>query len=574
MKGAHFIELCDQRAIPLLFLQNITGFMVGRDYEAGGIAKHGAKMVTAVATCRVPKLTVVIGGSFGAGNYSMCGRAYSPRFLWMWPNARISVMGGEQAASVLATVRTDLEHARGGGALQGADPRAVRGAGQPLLLDGAAVGRRDHRAAPDARRARPGVGRGQRSPARRHRLGHLPDVSRMRVCVMFETVLVANRGEIAVRIMRTLRTLGIRSVAVYSDADAGARHVAAADVAVRIGPAPARESYLSVDAVIAAALASGAQAIHPGYGFLSENPALADACDANGIVFVGPPVAAIEAMGDKIAAKATVAAAGVPVVPGSSAAGLDDTALGEAARSVGFPVLLKPSAGGGGKGMRLVDDAAELADAIALGTARGARRVRRRHAARRALHPQPPAHRDPGARRHARQRRAPRRARVQPPAPPSEDRRGGAIAVAERRRAGRDGSAGGRGGPGVRLHERRHGRVHRLRRPARRVLLHGDEHPAAGRAPGHRDGVRRRPRRAAAAHRGRGARWRSPRTPCNPTDTPSRSASTPRIRRAGSCRPVASCAGSSSRPARACASTPASPPVRRSAATTTRCSPR
>lgn len=107
MKGAHFIELCDKRRIPLLFLQNITGFMVGRDYEAGGIAKHGAKMVTAVACARVPKLTVVIGGSYGAGNYSMCGRAYSPRFLWMWPNARISVMGGEQAASVLATVRGD-----------------------------------------------------------------------------------------------------------------------------------------------------------------------------------------------------------------------------------------------------------------------------------------------------------------------------------------------------------------------------------------------------------------------------------------------------------------------------------
>ena len=107
MKGAHFIELCDQRGIPLLFLQNITGFMVGRDYEAGGIAKHGAKMVMAVACATVPKLTVVIGGSFGAGNYSMCGRAYSPRFLWMWPGARISVMGGEQAASVLSTVRRD-----------------------------------------------------------------------------------------------------------------------------------------------------------------------------------------------------------------------------------------------------------------------------------------------------------------------------------------------------------------------------------------------------------------------------------------------------------------------------------
>jgi 3-methylcrotonyl-CoA carboxylase beta subunit len=113
LKGAHFIELCDKRMVPLLFLQNISGFMVGRDYEAGGIAKHGAKMVTAVACARVPKLTVVIGGSYGAGNYSMCGRAYSPRFLWMWPNARISVMGGEQAASVLATVRADALEAAG-----------------------------------------------------------------------------------------------------------------------------------------------------------------------------------------------------------------------------------------------------------------------------------------------------------------------------------------------------------------------------------------------------------------------------------------------------------------------------
>jgi len=114
VKGAHFIELCAQRGVPLLFLQNISGFMVGRKYENEGIAKHGAKLVTAVATARVPKLTLVIGGSYGAGNYGMCGRAYSPRFLWMWPNARISVMGGEQAASVLATVRRDGIEARGG----------------------------------------------------------------------------------------------------------------------------------------------------------------------------------------------------------------------------------------------------------------------------------------------------------------------------------------------------------------------------------------------------------------------------------------------------------------------------
>ncbi len=181
----------------------------------------------------------------------------------------------------------------------------------------------------------------------------------------FDAVLVANRGEIAVRVMRTLRALGIRSIAVFSDADAGSLHVRTADVAVRIGPAAARDSYLSVDAVVQAAIESGAQAIHPGYGFLSENPALARACDANRIVFVGPPASAIEAMGDKIAAKATVAAAGVPVVPGSSGSGLDDAALAAAALEVGFPVLLKPSAGGGGKGMRLVESADGLADAIA-----------------------------------------------------------------------------------------------------------------------------------------------------------------------------------------------------------------
>ena len=113
LKGAHFIELCDQRGIPLLFLQNITGFMVGREYEHGGIAKHGAKMVNAVACARVPKLTVVVGGSFGAGTYSMCGRAYSPRFLWLWPGARVSVMGGPQAASVLSTVRGEQLDAAG-----------------------------------------------------------------------------------------------------------------------------------------------------------------------------------------------------------------------------------------------------------------------------------------------------------------------------------------------------------------------------------------------------------------------------------------------------------------------------
>jgi acetyl-CoA/propionyl-CoA carboxylase biotin carboxyl carrier protein len=181
---------------------------------------------------------------------------------------------------------------------------------------------------------------------------------------LFDTVLVANRGEIAVRVIDTLRRMGIRSVAVYSDADAGARHVLAADVAVRIGPAKAAESYLSVERILAAAR-TGAQAVHPGYGFLSENAGFAAACERAGLVFIGPPVAAIEAMGDKIRAKLTVAAAGVPVVPGRTEPDMTDEQLVAASVEVGFPVLLKPSAGGGGKGMRLVTAETELAEAIA-----------------------------------------------------------------------------------------------------------------------------------------------------------------------------------------------------------------
>ncbi len=182
---------------------------------------------------------------------------------------------------------------------------------------------------------------------------------------MFDTVLVANRGEIAVRVIRTLRALGVRSVAVFSDADADARHVREADTAVRIGPPPAAESYLDAGRLIEAARRSGAQAVHPGYGFLAENTAFAAACADAGLVFIGPSAEAIELMGDKIRAKETVRAAGVPVVPGSSGSGLTDAQLAEAAREIGMPVLLKPSAGGGGKGMRLVRDESLLADEIA-----------------------------------------------------------------------------------------------------------------------------------------------------------------------------------------------------------------
>jgi len=182
---------------------------------------------------------------------------------------------------------------------------------------------------------------------------------------MFESVLVANRGEIAVRVIRTLRRLGIRAIAVYSDADADAPHVRAADLAVRLGPTPAAESYLHVERVLAAAGDTGAQAIHPGYGFLSENAGFARACAETGIVFIGPSPEAIEAMGDKIRAKQAVEPAGVPVVPGIHRPGLDDAALIAASGTVGYPLLVKAAAGGGGKGMRIVRAADELPEALA-----------------------------------------------------------------------------------------------------------------------------------------------------------------------------------------------------------------
>jgi 3-methylcrotonyl-CoA carboxylase alpha subunit len=182
---------------------------------------------------------------------------------------------------------------------------------------------------------------------------------------MFDTILVANRGEIACRVIRSARRLGVRTVAVYSEADATARHVRLADAAVCIGPAAVRESYLHIERIIAAAKETGAQAIHPGYGFLSENEDFAEACVANGLVFIGPPVPAIRAMGSKSAAKALMEKAGVPLVPGYHGDNQDATFLaGEAAR-IGWPVLIKASAGGGGKGMRIVRAAPEFADALA-----------------------------------------------------------------------------------------------------------------------------------------------------------------------------------------------------------------
>jgi len=182
---------------------------------------------------------------------------------------------------------------------------------------------------------------------------------------MFKKILIANRGEIACRVAETARRLGIRTVAVYSEVDARAAHVAACDEAVAIGPASAKESYLRIDRLIEAAQATGAEAIHPGYGFLSENEGFATACAAAGLVFIGPPPAAIRAMGLKAQAKTLMAAAGVPLVPGYHGADQDAERLRREADAIGYPVLIKASAGGGGKGMRVVASGDAFADALA-----------------------------------------------------------------------------------------------------------------------------------------------------------------------------------------------------------------
>ena len=181
---------------------------------------------------------------------------------------------------------------------------------------------------------------------------------------MFDTVLIANRGEIALRVMRACKELGLRTAAVYSEADRDAPHARYADAAFLIGPPPAPQSYLNGEAIIAAARSAGAGAVHPGYGFLAENAPFAQACADAGLVFVGPPPEAMERMGGKVAARREATTAGVPLVPGYHGDAQDEATLGGAAETVGFPVLVKASAGGGGRGMRVVRTREELGPAI------------------------------------------------------------------------------------------------------------------------------------------------------------------------------------------------------------------
>ncbi len=316
LKGAHFIELACQRRVPLLFLQNISGFMVGGKIrgrghrQERGQARHGGRHRHRAEDHRPHR------GSFGAGNYGMCGRAYSPRFLFSWPNARISVMGGEQAASVLATVHRDAETwtPEEAEAFKAPIRQTYEDEGNPYY----ATARLWDDGVIDPAQTRDVLGLAFSATLN----APIPS-ARAPACSgceadMIRTLLIANRGEIARRIIRTAKRLGIRTVAVHSDVDAAMPFVREADEAVCIGTAAAADSYLRQDRILEAARATGAEAIHPGYGFLSENAEFAESVVAAGLTFVGAPAAAIRAMGLKDAAKARMIEAGVPVTPAIS----------------------------------------------------------------------------------------------------------------------------------------------------------------------------------------------------------------------------------------------------------------
>ena len=294
--------------------------------------------------------------------------------------------------------------------------------------------------------------------------------------------------------MRTLRELGIGVVAVYSEADRAALHVATADDAYLLGPGPASESYLRGERIVDAARRAGAEAIHPGYGFLAENAAFAREVEAAGLVWIGPPADAIEAMGSKIAARERMRAAGVPVVPGTTAPATSAEDVLAAADEVGYPIAVKASAGGGGKGLRVARTPDEVARAFETAVREGEAYFADSTRVRRAVprRPSPRGSADPRGR--ARQRRPSRRARLHDPAAPPEARRGDAVAGRRARVAREDRRARGRRCPGCRLPVGRDDRRASHRRG--RVLLPRDEHARAGRAHRHggSDRHRHRPR--------------------------------------------------------------------------------
>ena len=511
--------------------------MVGKKYENEGIARHGAKMVTAVACARVPKFTVIVGGSFGAGNYGMCGRAYAPRFLWTWPNSRISVMGGEQAANVLATVRRDAIEAKGG-AWSSEEEEAFKAPireqyetqGNPYyatarLWDDGVIDPVDTRMCLALGLGIVAAPTDSRDPLRRlpdvtHDVRQAPDREPRRDRLPRRAYRAAmgrpHRRGVLRRRCASPRTSPPAMKPCTSAVRARRRVICAAMPSSMPRNARARRPFIRVT------------------GFSRRTPSSLPPARAPASCSSGRTPEAIAAMGSKSAAKALMEKAGVPLTPGYHGDRQEPDYLLKQAESIGFPVLIKAVAGGGGKGMRRVDRAADFAAALASCQREAAasfkddRVLVEKYLTARA------AHRSAGVRRQPRQCRLSVRARLLGAAPPPEGHRGSAGAGHDARAPPPDGRGGGGGRARGRLSRRRHRGVHRRR--GRRVLLHGNEHAAAGGASRDRDDHRARSRgvavargggRAAAAHSR--ANWRS-------TAMPSKRASTPKIRRAISCR--------------------------------------
>ena len=307
---------------------------------------------------------------------------------------------------------------------------------------------------------------------------------------MFKKLLVANRGTIAIRIIRACRELGISTVAVYSTADKNALHVRMADESVCIGPPAAEDSYLNIPAILSAATTFGADAVHPGYGFLSENGDFAEACQKSGLNFVGPRARHIRLMGDKPRARRIMKRAGVPVLPGSEGTGVTELREAQAdAKRLGYPVLIKAAAGGGGKGMRVVRNADELHAIVRAGAGRIGGVVQLEEDVPREISRACASRRVSDSCRLAAQRDSSWRARLLDSAASSEGRRGIAVPDSDSAAAREDGQGCGPRSRGRRLFKRRHSGISARRQ--RRVLFYRDEHPHPGRARRDRDGHRR-----------------------------------------------------------------------------------
>ncbi|KAK0389170.1 hypothetical protein NLU13_2745 [Sarocladium strictum] len=373
-KGAQFIRLCNQQNTPIVFLHNVTGFMVGAKAEHAGIIKAGAQLVSAVSCSKVPHISIIMGASYGAGNYAMCGRAYKPRFLFTWPTGRCSVMGPDQLAGVMEQIQSAKAKANN------YTPEQVKQttakfkeqvtkdaecySTSAALIDDGVIDPRDTRdvlgmCLEIVGGARTDASAGANPQREELFVAPLPDSGRS-----LRSVLIANRGEIACRVIATCRKLNIKTIAIYVEEDIKSRHVLAADESICLGSIEdhAVNPFLSIELLVKTALDAGADAIHPGYGYLSENGSFATQVREAGMIFIGPTAAAMNTLGDKRSSKAYLLehAPDIPLIPGFSGASQQLEELEQAASNIGFPVMLKASAGGGGKGMRIIREKSQL----------------------------------------------------------------------------------------------------------------------------------------------------------------------------------------------------------------------